>query len=157
MRKKLTISQPKSLRWWDKPWSGFSGLWSVGSMPVQSYRQLIAWQKAMELVKLVYDLTDKFPGEERFGLTIQIRRAVVSVPSNIAEGQGRNSTKEFIHHLSIAYGSLMETETQTLIAEMRNYITHIQSNAVLDKAAEVGRLINGLSNSLRAKIASTDH
>jgi four helix bundle protein len=73
-------------------------------MPVQSYRQLIAWQKAMELVKLVYDLTDKFPSEERFGLTLQIRKAAVSVPSNIAEGQGRNSTKSslttFLLHMA---------------------------------------------------------
>jgi len=121
-------------------------------MPVQSYRQLIAWQKAMELVKLVYDLTDKLPREELFGLTAQIRKAVVSVPFNIAEGQGRNSTKEFINHLSIAYGSFMETETQTLIAEMRKYITADESNAVIERSAEVGRLINGLSNSLGRKI-----
>jgi four helix bundle protein len=125
-------------------------------MAVQSYRQLIAWQKAMELVRLVYELTDKFPREERFGLTIQIRKAVVSVPSNIAEGQGRNSTKEFINHLSIAYGSLMETETQNLIAEMRKYITSDESNSVLEKAAEVGRLVNGLTNSLVKKLSS-DH
>jgi len=123
-------------------------------MAVQSYRQLIAWQKAMELVRLVYELTDKFPREERFGLTIQIRKAVVSVPSNIAEGQGRNSTKEFINHLSIAYGSLMETETQNLIAEMRKYITSDESNSVLEKAAEVGRLVNGLTNSLVKKLSS---
>jgi four helix bundle protein len=122
------------------------------TVPVQSYRQLIAWQKAMELVKLVYDLTDKFPREELFGLTSQLRRAVVSVPSNIAEGQGRNSTKEFINHLSISYGSLMEAETQNLIAEMRNYITADESNLVMEKTAEVGRLINGLSNSLVRKI-----
>jgi len=125
-------------------------------MAVQSYRQLIAWQKAMELVRLVYELTDKFPREERFGLTIQIRKAVVSVPSNIAEGQGRNSTKEFINHLSIAYGSFMETETQNLIAEMRKYITSDESNSVLEKAAEVGRLVNGLTNSLVKKLSS-DH
>lgn len=123
-------------------------------MPVQSYRQLIAWQKAMELVKLVYDLSDKFPREELLGLTLQIRKAVVSVPPNIAEGQGRNSTKEFINHLSIAYGSLMETETQNLVAEMRNYITTDESAAVMNKAAEVGRLINGLSNSLGRKARS---
>ena len=90
---------------------------------VQHYRQLIAWQKAMELVKLVYELTDEIPPDERFGLSLQARKAVVSVTSNIAEGQGRNSTKEFINHLSIAYGSLMETEPQTLVAEMRNYST----------------------------------
>ena len=92
-------------------------------MTVKSYRQLIVWQKAMELVKYIYDLTKKFPKEELYGLTSQIRRAAVSVPSNIAEGQGRDSTKEFLHHLSIAYGSLMETETQGLIAEMQCYIT----------------------------------
>src|SRR6185369_11593757 len=91
-------------------------------MAVQSYRQLVVWQKAMELVKLVYDLTRKFPKEELFGLTLQIRKAVVSVPSNIAEGQGRRSTREFTRHLSIAYGSLMETETQGMIAEMQLYI-----------------------------------
>ena len=118
---------------------------------VQHHRQLIAWQKAMELVKLVYDLTDEFPSEERFGLTLQIRRAVVSIASNIAEGQGRNSTKEFVNHLSISYGSLMETETQTLVAEMRNYSTAEKRSLVMDKAAEVGRLINGLSNSLARK------
>lgn len=81
-------------------------------MSVQHYRQLIAWQKAMELVKLVYDMSDDFPPEERFGLSLQIQKAVVSIASNIAEGQGRNSTKEFINHLSIAYGSLMEVETK---------------------------------------------
>ncbi len=125
-------------------------------MPVQSYRQLITWQKAMELVHLVYDLTDKFPREELFGLTSQIRRAVVSVPSNIAEGQGRNSTRDFLRHLSIAYGSLMETETQILIAEMRKYVTSDECVAVLEKSAEVVRLINGLSNSLIKKL-NTDH
>ncbi|MGD9628469.1 MAG: four helix bundle protein [Pyrinomonadaceae bacterium] len=117
-------------------------------MAVQHYRQLIAWQKAMELVDLVYDLTDDLPPEERFGLSLQVRRAVVSIASNIAEGQGRNSTKEFINHLSIAYGSLMETETQTLVAELRSYSTPEKRDRVMEKASEVGRLINGLSNSL---------
>ena len=124
-------------------------------MAVQSYRQLIAWQKAMDLVKLVYDLTDRFPREELFGLTQQIRRAVVSVPSNIAEGQGRSSTKDFLRHLSISYGSLMETETQNMIAEMRGYITTDESNAVMEKSAEVGRVVNGLVASLKRKL-STD-
>ena len=105
----------------------------------------------MELVKLVYDLTDDFPSEERFGLTVQIRRAAVSIASNFAEGQGRNSTKEFVNHLSIAYGSLMETETQTLVAEIRRYSTTEKRGLVMEKAGEVGRLINGLSNSLGRK------
>lgn len=121
-------------------------------MPVQNYRDLIVWQKAMGLVKLVYELTKKFPKEELFGLTSQIRRAVVSVPSNIAVGQGRNSTKKFLRHLFIAYGSLMETETQNLIAEMQTYITADESKEVMLKSAEVGRLLNGLVNSLERKL-----
>ncbi len=125
-------------------------------MPVQSYRDLIVWQKAMELVKLVYALTKKFPKEELFGLSLQIRKAVVSVPSNIAEGQGRNSPKEFLRHLFIGYGSLMETETQNLIAEMQGYITAEESKEVILKSAEVGRLINGLVNSLERKLGSSN-
>ena len=125
-------------------------------MAVQSYRQLVVWQKAMELVKLVYDLTRKFPKEELFGLTLQIRKAVISVPSNIAEGQGRSSTREFIRHLSIAYGSLMETETQGMIAEMQLYITPDECAELLFRTAEVGKLVNGLSNSLERKLVS-DH
>jgi four helix bundle protein len=110
----------------------------------------------MELVKLVYDLTRKFPKEELFGLTLQIRKAVVSVPSNIAEGQGRRSTREFTRHLSIAYGSLMETETQGMIAEMQLYITPDECAELLFRTAEVGKLVNGLSNSLERKLVS-DH
>jgi four helix bundle protein len=121
-------------------------------MPVQNYRDLIVWQKSMDLVKLVYELTKKFPKEELFALTLQVRKAVVSVPSNIAEGQGRNSTKEFLRHLFIGYGSLMETETQILIAEMQSYITLDERNEVMLKSAEVGRLVNGLVNSLEKKL-----
>jgi len=121
-------------------------------MAVQSYRQLIAWQKAMELVTQIYYLTNKFPKEELYGLIGQIRRAAVSIPSNIAEGQGRDSTKEFLHHLSIAYGSLMEVETQILIAENLSYLTAEESKITLEKTAETGRLINGLSRSLKTKI-----
>lgn len=106
----------------------------------------------MELVKQIYEITKNFPKDEIYGLTSQVRRAAVSVPSNIAEGQGRDSTKEFLHHLSIAYGSLMETETQILIAESLAYLKSEESNLILEKTAEAGRLINGLSRSLKAKI-----
>ena len=123
-------------------------------MAVQSYRQLIAWQKAKTLVTYNYELTKNFPKEEIYGLTNQIRRAAVSIPSNIAEGQGRSSTKEFLHHLSIAYGSLMEVETQILIAASINYLKSEESNLILEKTAEAGRLINGLSRSLKRK---SDH
>lgn len=123
-----------------------------GEMPVRNYQDLIAWQKAMELVKLTYRLSKSFPREEQFGLTAQIRRAVVSVPSNIAEGQGRRTTKDFLRHLSIAYGSLRETETQNLIAEMLGFISADESREVIDKCGEVGRLLNGLVSSLEARV-----
>src|SRR6476659_1156091 len=89
---------------------------------VRSYQDLVAWQKAMDLVELVYGATRGFPREEVYGLTSQVRRAAVSVPSNIAEGQGRASTKEFLHHLSIARGSLFEVETQVLVAQRLGYL-----------------------------------
>jgi four helix bundle protein len=97
-------------------------------------------------------LTRKFPKEELYGLTLQMRKAVVSIPSNIAEGQGRNSTKEFLRHLFIAYGSLAELETQGLVAEMQNYITAKESVELTEKIAEEGRLLNGLINSLERKL-----
>ena len=80
-------------------------------MAGQSYKDLLVWQKSMQLVTDVYRSTDSFPKSEQFGLCSQLRRAAVSIPSNIAEGQGRNSSKEFVYHLSVAYGSLMEAET----------------------------------------------
>ncbi len=118
----------------------------------QSYRELIVWQKAMILVTDVYKLADGFPKMELFGLSSQMRRAVVSVPSNIAEGQGRDSTKEFIRHLSIAYGSLMEVETQIQIAANLCYIKQNDADKLIERAAEVGRLMNGLSRSLRKSL-----
>ena len=123
-------------------------------MSLLHYRELMAWQKSMALVKRVYALSKEFPNDERFGLTSQIRRAAVSVPSNIAEGQGRDSTKEFIHHLSIAYGSLMEVETQILIGQDLGYLGNEAVSALLTESAEAGRIINGLMRSLRRK---TDH
>lgn len=127
---------------------------SLQIMAVRSYRDLIVWQKAMDLVTSIYNLTKRFPKDETYGLTNQMRRAAVSIPSNIAEGQGRDSTKEFLHHLSIAYGSLMEVETQILIAENLNYLNKDETKVILNNAAEIGRLINGLSRSLKI---NTDH
>ncbi len=119
----------------------------------QSYRELIAWQKAMKLVTDVYKIAETFPKVEVFGLASQLKRAIVSVPSNIAEGQGRDSTKEFIHHLSISYGSLMESETQIQIASNLGYISQLEADRVIDQAAEVGRLVNGLSRSLKCSLS----
>lgn len=117
---------------------------------MRSYRDLIAWQKAMDLVIAVYRLSREWPREETYGLVSQVRRAAVSVPSNIAEGQGRQSSKEFANHLSIAHGSLLELETQLVIAERLGYSDGDACGEALAQAAEVGRLLNGLLASLRA-------
>jgi four helix bundle protein len=118
-------------------------------MASQNYKDLIVWQKAMDLVEAVYTVTKTFPKEEIYGLTSQLRRAAVSIPSNIAEGQGRRSSGEFAHFLSIAHGSLREVETQTLIAERLEYISKQSSMDLMALTSEVGRLLNGLSNSLQ--------
>jgi len=120
-------------------------------MAVKSYRELIAWQKAMDLAVQVYELTKTFPREEIYGLTSQLRRAAVSVPSNIAEGQGRRTTKEFQRFLGYAYGSLQEIETQIMLAARLGYVRDEQESQLLEQWAEVGKLINGLSNALRRK------
>ncbi len=119
-------------------------------MSVRNYSELIAWQKAMDLVQLVYAFTNRFPKEELYGLTNQVRRAAVSIPSNIAEGQGRRSTNEFLRFLSIAHGSLREVDTQVLIAARLGYLQEADIQNLIELAGEVGRLINGLINSLRA-------
>jgi four helix bundle protein len=117
-------------------------------MATKIYRDLIVWQRAMDLVEEVYTATKEFPKEELYGLTSQLRRAVVSIPSNIAEGQGRNSPKEFVQFLAIAYGSLREAETQILIAERLRYLDSQHVINLMNLAGEVGRLLNGLSKSL---------
>jgi four helix bundle protein len=105
----------------------------------KSYRDLIAWQKAMDLVTTIYRLTTCFPREEVDGLTSQLRRAAVSIPSNIAEGQGRHGIAEFRHFLRQASGSLMEVETRVLIAERLCYVSPPAAAKVLENAAEVGK------------------
>jgi four helix bundle protein len=117
-------------------------------MKVRNYQELIVWQKAMDLVEEVYTASKSFPGEEIYGLTSQIRRAAVSIPSNIAEGHGRRTTADFLRHLSISNGSLREVETQTLIATRLHYLTSGRCQQVLTMAGEVGRLLNGLMSSL---------
>jgi len=117
-------------------------------MAYKTYRELVAWQKAMDLVQAVYRTTGQFPKDELYGLTAQLRRAAISLPSNIAEGQGRNSRPEFLQFLSIAYGSLRELETQLLIAERLGYMGERELDLLMTSAGEVGRLINGLARSL---------
>jgi four helix bundle protein len=117
-------------------------------MAVRNCQELIAWQKSMDLVVGVYRITKSFPASELYGLTSQLRRAAVSVPSNIAEGQGRGTPTEFVRFLRIAHGSLREVETQLLIAQRLEYLKEADLMPLLDLAAETGRLINGLLNSL---------
>jgi len=113
---------------------------------VKSFKELIVWQKAMLLVHLVYDATDSFPKNERYALADQLIRAVVSVPSNVAEGFGRNTDKDFAHFLSQARGSLYEVETQLMIAVDRRYITSMDSFSGLIE--EIGRMLNTLISKL---------
>ena len=115
-------------------------------MRVKCYEELIVWQKAMLLAKLVYGIQKQLPKEEVYGLGDQIRRAVVSIPSNIAEGFGRESNKEFKHFLSIARGSLFEVKTQLQSAQSFECLE--LDNDILDLIEEVGKLIRGLSKSL---------
>ena len=115
------------------------------------YMDLICWQKAMDLVTEIYRLTKQLPKEEVFGLASQLRRAAVSVPGYIAEGQGISSRKEFLYFLGNAKSSLSEVETQILIARNLGYICDEDSNALLNLSAEVGRILNGLLASLRNK------
>jgi four helix bundle protein len=120
-------------------------------MPVKDYRELIVWQKAMDLVVAAYRTTAGFPKQEVYGLTSQMRRAAVSVPSNIAEGQARNTTRDFLQFLAVAYGSLKELETQILIAERLEYIGGHAAAALVESTTEVARLISGLANSLKKR------
>jgi four helix bundle protein len=116
-----------------------------------SYRDLLVWQKAVELALLVYRFSEGFPKREIYGLTSQVRRAGISVPSNIAEGYGRGSRREYIQFLSIAQGSLKEMETQTIIAQRLAYATPSQAERVLTEAEVVGKMLGSLIRSLKAK------
>ena len=117
-----------------------------------SYRNLIAWQKAKALALEVYRDTRKFPKDEMYGLTSQMRRAAVSVPSNIAEGKGRHSHKELVQFLYRSRGSLLELETQLSIAHELDYIDAPAFKHLQGMMEELGRVLNGLINSFQARI-----
>ncbi len=117
-------------------------------MPVRNYTDLIVWQKAMDMVEDAYHCSRTFPVEERYGLTAQLRRAATSIPSNIAEGQGRRTAGEFRNALSIANGSLREFETQVLLATRLAFLSETDSCRLMQQASEVGRLIAGLSRAI---------
>ncbi|MFZ2490197.1 MAG: four helix bundle protein [Thermoanaerobaculia bacterium] len=112
-----------------------------------SYRDLIAWQRAMQLARLVYDVTSSFPSSERYGLIQQMRRAAVSIASNIAEGAGRLTTRDWQHFLGQARGSTFELTTQLLLSSDLGFAPREQLERAIQDAEEVGRIINGLLSS----------
>ena len=120
---------------------------------VQSFRDLAVWQLGMQLAEDVYRMTAKFPAEEKFGLTSQLRRATASIPANIAEGHARSSTKDFLRHLSIAVGSLAEVTTFIELAERLSLIDRQIANKLLDSLQQERRMLRGLQTSLRRRIA----
>ena len=115
---------------------------------LKSYRDLVVWQKAMDLVVAIYRLTDSFPSHEQYGLRAQVRNAAVSVPSNIAEGYARSHRGDYRRHLSIARGSLAETETQLILAVRLDYLDRDATLAAWDLAQEVGKMLGSLLRSL---------
>jgi four helix bundle protein len=119
---------------------------------VRSYRDLIVWQTAMALAKRIYAATESFPKSELYGLVSQLRRCSVSVPSNIAEGHARESTKEYLHHLSIAMGSVAELETQLMLANEFGFLPKSGLDDLLAIADDLGRRLRGLQKSIRAKV-----
>jgi four helix bundle protein len=116
---------------------------------VNSFRDLIAWQKAMDLAGMIYQLTEDFPAREHFGLAYQMRKSAVSIPSNIAEGS-RRKTPGYVHHLVIALGSHAELDTQCELATRRRFIAAADRERVEGLIAEVGRITHGLARSLNA-------
>jgi four helix bundle protein len=114
----------------------------------RSYQDLRVWKAAVGVVKEIYQITQKFPQVEAYGLTSQIRRAAISIPSNIAEGQGRNSSKEFKQFLSISLGSLAELETQLIIAKEINYLEVKELRPLLMTLDEIRKMVRGLIDSL---------
>jgi four helix bundle protein len=117
--------------------------------PIRSHRDLVVWQKSIMLVESVYAESNAFPREEIYGLTSQVRRAVCSVPANIAEGQGRRLRGEYLNFLGNARGSLAELDTHLELALRLHYLSSEQHIALSRQLAEVGRLLNGLMRSLR--------
>jgi four helix bundle protein len=129
-----------------------SGEWRAmnNSSKPKHYKDLLIWQKGMHLAKLVYKLTMRFPADERYGLTSQLRRAAVSVPSNIAEGQARSGTKEFLQFLSHAEGSLAELETQLLLSVELGFAQHVELESPLQEVDELQKMIVALKRKLSA-------
>jgi len=118
-------------------------------MATRSFRDLHVWKRGIELTEAIYRLTAKFPKQEMYGLSSQLQRAAVSVPANIAEGHGRDSTREYLHHLSYSMGSLAELETLLEIASRLNYILAPALADVIRETTAIGKMIRAIQKSLR--------
>jgi four helix bundle protein len=116
---------------------------------IRSFHDLIVWQRAVDFSVTIYKTTEQFPSGERYGLTSQLQRAAVSIPSNIAEGQARNTKASFANHVNIAIGSAAEVETQLTIAHKIGYLTKDEHNCLLEELTEITRMMYGLLRSLR--------
>ena len=119
---------------------------------LKSFKDLKVWQKSYQLCFEMYKVTGSFPADEKFGLTSQMRRAAVSIPSNIAEGYGRKTIPDYVRCLYIAYGSTCELETQTLLSGDLNYLNENSQNTLLEKMKEVERMLMALIKSLENKL-----
>ncbi|NDV69654.1 four helix bundle protein [Dysgonomonas sp. 25] len=124
---------------------------------MKTHKDLIVWKKGIDLVKSAYECTSRFPQSEQFGLTSQIRRCAVSIPSNIAEGCGRNSDKELIHFLYIALGSASELETQIIISVELGFMPQEQSDNIHQQVNEMVRMISSLIKSIKTRNADLIH
>ncbi len=135
----------------------FSERKPVKDQKPKSYRDLIVWRKSVQLTKRIYEITGKFPREEQFGLVTQLRRAAVSVPSNIAEGQARKKTGEFIRFISYSEGSLAEIDTQLVLSINLGFCDTTQVQDLFESIAELRRMLSGLRQKLSARDSKTDH
>lgn len=116
-----------------------------------NFKELLVWKKSIEFVTEIYEITSAFPSEEKFGLVSQIRRSAVSIPSNIAEGNARRSSADYIQFLKIARGSGAEVETQIIISKNLGFIEEVKSEELTSKITEIMKMLNGLINYLKTK------
>jgi four helix bundle protein len=121
-------------------------------MSISRFRELRAWQLGMDLTERVYLITDSFPKSEIYGLTSQIRRSAVSIPSNLAEGHGRTSGKEFLQFIAVAYGSICELETQILLSHRLNYIKISDLETISELLIDTSKTIRGLQKAIRERV-----
>ncbi len=126
-------------------------------MEIRSYRDLKVWQKAMDLVVESYRVARTFPVRETYGLRSQIERASTSIPANIAEGHGRDHLGDYLHHLSVANGSLMELETHLIIANRLHYLTSEELEPLLTQSGEISRMLSGLTKTLKVRQHQASH